>query len=264
MQANKLKNVHETPLRAPKITLLTCFFFAFVTSSKSIATPEYLNQFKAAYNRQEATCKTCHSDPPRRNDYGKAVQRALENTTDGSLTLKVLQTIEKEDSDGDGIINLTEISAGSQPGDPNSKPTSVSLVDNLLPKHSLHPAIIHFPIALITLAAIFEIIGTIKNRKRSDEIENLSLYHNASTLNLGFGVLLAYGSIITGIAAWLRMGFTLEGNLLFHLILASTSAVLGTFAYLQRNRSSYLALVLLSGIIILIAGHLGGLMVHGS
>ena len=126
------------------------------------------------------------------------------------------------------------------------------------------PAIIHFPIALITLAAIFEIIGTIKNRKRRDEIENLSLYHKASTLNLGFGVLLAYGSIITGIAAWLRMGFTLEGNLLFHLILASTSAVLGTFAYLQRNRSSYLALVLLSGIIILIAGHLGGLMVHGS
>ena len=52
--------------------------------------------------------------------------------------------------------------------------------------------------------------------------------------------------------------------LLFHLILASTSAVLGTFAYSQRNRSSYLALVLLSGIIILIAGHLGGLMVHGS
>ncbi|MCE2765634.1 MAG: hypothetical protein LW628_01775, partial [Fimbriimonadaceae bacterium] len=98
MQVNKLKNVHETPLRAPKITLLTCFFFAFVTSSKSIATPEYLNQFKSAYNRQEATCKTCHTDPPRRNDYGKAVQRALENTTDGSLTLKVLQTIEKEDS----------------------------------------------------------------------------------------------------------------------------------------------------------------------
>ena len=98
MQVNKLKNVHKNPLRTPKITLLTCFFFAFVIRSKSIATPEYLNQFKSAYNRQEATCKTCHTDPPKRNDYGKAVQKAQElpEAIQDELAAQFIEDIENE------------------------------------------------------------------------------------------------------------------------------------------------------------------------
>jgi hypothetical protein len=59
------------------------------------------------------------------------------------------------------------------------------------------------------------------------------------------------------------LGYVLEGNLLIHLILASTSILIGLAAYIHREKPTYLWLIAASGILVLIAGHFGGTMVYG-
>jgi len=59
------------------------------------------------------TCMTCHkAKSSRKNPYGSDYKRAG----------YALQAIEGEDSDGDGFANITEINAGTFPGDARSKP----------------------------------------------------------------------------------------------------------------------------------------------
>ena len=68
---------------------------------------------------------------------------------------------------------------------------------------------------------------------------------------------------ITGIVAWLRLGYALEGNLLIHLILASSSILMGIGALTQRETKAYLILIGISGLLVCIAGHFGGNMIYG-
>jgi uncharacterized membrane protein len=230
------------------------------------ATPDFLKEFKVVYPGSNATCKTCHTEPPKRNDFGKAVGAALDETGEQALTKKLLETIEKKDSDGDGFSNIDEINAGTLPGDPKSKPapkteTTASneptkpASSELIPKHSFHPAIVHFPIALLAIAAWLELLS---KRKKGDHI-----LHKASEINLAIGLVTAIGGVITGVAAWLRLGYAIEGDLLIHLLIASTSILVGIGAYYQRSKPNYLILILISGVLVLAAAHFGGNMVYG-
>jgi uncharacterized membrane protein len=204
----------------------------------------------------------CHSKPPQRNPYGKAVEGALDKAGVQDANAEVFKSIEALDSDGDGVSNGDEIKGDSLPGDPNSKPApavkvttqSDSSNGELVPKHSFHPAIVHFPIALLAIAALFELVAKRKNNE---------IYHKASVLNLGIGLLCAAGAIATGVVAWLRLGYKLEGNLLIHLILATLSVLIGIGAYSQREKTTYIWLILISGGLVLVAGHFGGTMIYG-
>lgn len=233
----------------------------------AFANPDILKEFKAIYNKPDATCKICHLEPPKspRNPFGKAVEQALDKTNDGVLTKAVMSSIEKLDSDGDGALNIDEINAGTFPGDPQSKPgasgsnnapteAKTTEAGELIPKHSFHPAIVHFPIALLAVAALLEILG----RRKPD-----SPLHAASVINLALGLLSALAAIATGVVAWLRLGYRIEGDLLIHLLLASSSVIAGFVAYAQREKPSYLLLILVSGLLVLAAGHFGGNMVYG-
>ena len=86
--------------------------------------------FKSMYAPKDGTdlakampCLVCHSKmPPTKtelNAYGKDVQKAAAGKT---VDAKILQAVEKLDSDKDGASNIDEIKAGTLPGDPNSKP----------------------------------------------------------------------------------------------------------------------------------------------
>ena len=252
-------------MRAPNLLVL------LVLASLSLsawATPDILKQFKAIYNKPNITCAECHTKPPQRNAFGKDVEAALDKTSDGMLTKEVMQTIEKLDSDKDGYSNIDEINAGTLPGDPNSKPTAgTSPADgnsgttgtvaksDLIPKHSFHPALVHFPIALLAIAAFLELLF-LRNKN--------SVYHSASVINLAIGLVCSAGTIATGIAAWLRLGYEIKGDLLIHLILASSSVIVGIIAYTQRDKPKpYLAIVLVSGLLVMVAGHFGGNLVYG-
>lgn len=234
--------------------------FALMTSILSVsfsayATPDILKRFKEAYAKPDSNCQVCHTAPPQRNSYGKAVEAAIKKAGVAEPNLEIFKSIETADSDGDGSPNGDEIKASTLPGDPKSKPVP-SKVENpqLVPNHSFHPAIIHFPIALLAVAALLQFISI----RKKDE-----LFHKASVINLAIGLICSIGAIVSGVAAWLRLGYSLEGNLLTHLILASSSILVGLAAYFLRDRPAYLWLIGLSGLLVLIAGHFGGTMVYG-
>jgi uncharacterized membrane protein len=223
----------------------------------TFATPEILKKFKEVYSKPNANCQTCHVKPPQRNVYGKALEDALDRAKTQEVTVEIFRSIEKDDSDGDGVPNIDEIKGNSLPGDPNSKPAagqSKSNQSELIPKHTFHPAIVHFPIALLAIAALLEFLSKWKKEER---------FHSASIINLSVGLICSIGAIATGMFAWLRLGYSLEGNLLLHLIIASGSVLVGVVAYLQREKPTYFWLVIGSGILVLIAGHFGGNMVYG-
>lgn len=73
-------------------------------------------------------CKTCHSSPPTLNAFGEDVRNHL----GGPLVTAVLssiESIEAEDSDGDGVSNIDELNQKGAPGNPDIKPSgTISLV----------------------------------------------------------------------------------------------------------------------------------------
>ncbi len=96
----------------------------FVIAAVAFALPNDLAVFKTAYNPKEGTplagaaCLTCHAKmPPTKdlNPYGKDFLGKGRNAG-------ALKAIESLDSDKDGFSNIAEITAGTLPGDPASKP----------------------------------------------------------------------------------------------------------------------------------------------
>lgn len=102
----------------------------FAIASVGFAKPPFLKVLLDAYKigpnspLGKAKCLSCHLSPapPKRNSFGLDVQAAMEKVHARMLTAEILKSVEKRDSDGDGFSNLTEIRAGTLPGDKSSKP----------------------------------------------------------------------------------------------------------------------------------------------
>lgn len=88
----------------------------FLWATQAEALPSSRRLFDAKYGYKTA-CSLCHEKGggSAGNDYGKAFLRAGAN-------FPAFLKIEKKDSDGDGISNIDEIQAKSNPGDPRSTP----------------------------------------------------------------------------------------------------------------------------------------------
>ena len=77
-------------------------------------------------------CTTCHTVPPARNLFGEQVAanlapgaaRPLSDADYIAALPAALKAVEAMDADGDGISNLAELIAGSQPELSSSRPTS--------------------------------------------------------------------------------------------------------------------------------------------
>ena len=100
---------------------LLALAFVIGTIATAYAVSEYLDRFRTTYpatTYPEATaiasCSLCHTNVPTRNPYGMAFAAAGHSFT----------SIESADSDGDGFTNIQEITAGTYPGDSNSKPST--------------------------------------------------------------------------------------------------------------------------------------------
>lgn len=78
--------------------------------------PSYRRLFEKKY-RYKASCSLCHirGGGSQFNDYGKYFLRLGAN-------IKAFLLLEKKDTDRDGSLNLEEIQAKSNPGDPRSTP----------------------------------------------------------------------------------------------------------------------------------------------
>ena len=90
-------------------------------TSLTIAFPNYLQNFHVRYETAGSAldnCGVCHgASTSEFNPYGQSFADSLVTHPDVDSALVYIEQI---DSDGDGVINITEIMARSFPGDPDS------------------------------------------------------------------------------------------------------------------------------------------------
>lgn len=258
-----------------------------LVTATAMATPEQMEAFRSVLHLKEssrlfkAACMTCHTVPPEHNAFGKDVKSAVKANGQQLITLQLIQELGAKDSDGDGWPNAEEIKQDFLPGDPNSHPAGMprgktsheqmmgkdmgkgaplAFLDPILPKHSMHPLIIHFPIALFLFGTFLELLGW---RRKDAGIRR------AGWLCLLFGAISTAGALPTGLLAFYRVGFQWTGNALIHSILAVSATLLMTGTVLWRRRAAheskaYFALLLLAAALVGAAGHFGALLVYGS
>lgn len=251
---------------------------ATALSATANATPEFWGQYQKLQTMEPrsvmltAECKNCHTSPPRRNPYGKQIEKAMESAGKKEITSDLLRQISSLDSDGDGSTNEQEWKSDTLPGDPLSKPVAGSqgnpptgsspgdTGNALLPKHAFHPAVVHFPIALFIIGVAVDVFGF---RKRDETIRKFG-YWNMS-IGLGFSIL----AVITGLLARSFNNFAWnEPAFLTHFV-ASVSATILMLASILLRRSHhreswfYFAVAVVAALVVGAAGHFGAAMVYG-
>src|SRR5690242_8048436 len=87
----------------------------------------------------------------------------------------------------------------------------------LLAPHAQHPVIIHFPIALFIMSAVFELLAVWRKQPALESVAYFNLL--AAAISIPF-------TILTGILAWQWQleGAALKGNLRIHLAFALATA----------------------------------------
>lgn len=140
----------------------------------------------------------------------------------------------------------------------------------LLAKHAQHVALVHFPIALIFVSVLFDLLSL---RKQSLALLRAAYY------TVIVAAVAAVPTIATGLLAWQFQleGARLKGNLRLHLILAlCSSAMIWLVCWFhvkeQRNESQFdspgarLAVEVAAVALTLLTGHVGGFVsgVNGS
>ena len=238
-------------------------------------------------------CTLCHVKVPSLNSYGLEIKAALKAARTKTLTAEILHSVDEKDSDGDGAGNAQEFAADTLPGDSASKPAVIippksaaksaaangdepgpwAIQTLLFPKHAQHPVVVHFPIALLMIALLFDFLGA--------RTKNRSL-HAAACYNLAVAALFAPVSVVTGLLAWwfkyvphpytgsLLSQLTGNTDILYHLIMGVVSMlIIWALWAMRRNdlrdetpRFSF-AYIILGGLalpIIAITGHLGGVL----
>src|SRR5689334_1895123 len=132
----------------------------------------------------------------------------------------------------------------------------------LLASHAQHPVIVHFPIALFIMSAIFEVLATLRKQPAFASVAYFNL--------LGAAISVPF-TIATGLLAWQWQleGAPLKGNLRIHVAFAATTAamivLLWWMRYRLRRRSEspparYFLLLALGLAMITLTGHLGGIL----
>lgn len=179
---------------------------------------------------------------------------------DATLNNQVLAKIDNlKAPNGKGTIQelLTkgELPAGEATPAPTTELTPPAEVPPLVPNHSFHPAVVHFPIGLLLFSAFLALLNLMRP---STELES------ASRINL-LGAVASLAIVLpTGIAAWLRLGYKLEGAMLIHLLLGTTSSLLMIAAALALKKNPRVSLFILgiAALVVGATGHWGSLMVY--
>lgn len=227
------------------------------------AEPKFLTSFREHFRPDPASqvgkadCQTCHTRPPARNAFGKIVEAELEAQQKGEVDDAVLKAVgEKRAPDGRTFAEI--IAKGEAPAAALPLEPVATAPQPLVPNHSFHPAIVHFPIALAVFAWVLELAGW----RRQD-----SGLRHASAWALGAALLTAAASLATGLIALNRLGFALEGKPLVHMCsaLGATTVLATAFFFKLRKQDSapaYWVLLTLAAVLVGLTGHLGSLMVY--
>ena len=129
--------------------------------------------------------------------------------------------------------------------------------------HSIHPMLVHFPIALIVMSFVFDVLAV---WRRKAPLATAAFY------NLAAAAITSVPTVATGLLAWQWQlaGARLKGVLRLHLVFAATSTaliwVLWAMRWRDRKRSAplpgplYFVLGLITVMMIALTGHLGGFL----
>jgi uncharacterized membrane protein len=230
----------------------------------------------------QRSCGNCHISPTsQRNAYGLEIEQAMTSTGASDLTPAILHRVETMDAAGDGVTNLQRIQQGLPPaGAPGAKPAAKSAPATpklvvagheinpsdwqWIPKNGMHPAIVHFPIALFISGLFLDLLGLVRKNKTF-------LY--AGWYNLILAAISALAACATGYAAILLQQIPVGGLIKTHLSLAiAATIVMWVMVALRvhkhenigiQARVVYYVLAALNFCIISYAGHLGGMYVYG-
>jgi uncharacterized membrane protein len=131
----------------------------------------------------------------------------------------------------------------------------------ILAKHAQHVALVHFPIALIVVSVLFDLLSL---RKQSFALLRAAYY------TVIVAAISAVPTIATGLLAWQLQfeGKRLKGNLKLHMILALSSSVLiwlVCWLHIKEQRKPQfnsprvrLAIELVAVALTMLTGHVGG------
>lgn len=244
-----------------------------------VATPEEMErlhrvaELKPSSKLLKAECMTCHTDVPLHNPFGRDVKSAIKSSGRAGVDAEIWTRLASIDSDQDGWSNGEEVRLDTLPGDPGDHPPesrsreetqtnariSVGL-DQVIPNHSLHPVVIHFPIALFLFGVAFDLIGA---RKKDSGLRMTGWW------GLLMGTISTAVAIPTGVAALLRSGYQWTGPALSHALFAATATALMISTTLWRRKGeiqskTYFALLLVAALAVALAGHFGGQLVYGN
>ena len=128
----------------------------------------------------------------------------------------------------------------------------------------LHPLLIHFPIALVLVAAMAELVATMTNSRD---------WHVVAVTNLRAGAVLAVGAAIVGWLLASAPGVEPSATLEWHRWLGTTAAIAAAAAALatggadgpsERTRWIYRTALFGAAACVALTGHLGGILVWGA
>lgn len=277
------------------LSLLAILSLATVGLSK----PEFLEQLEKLPQMEPAKrakaegCNLCHTNPPRRNEFGRAVHDAMEAAGKEEVNAALLTALADGDADGDGVSNGEEFRQDTLPNDRASKPGQPDAISpptrgggiagaraidldpgqtetsepeeeeneqgEMIPDHGFHPALVHFPIALFLFGALLDWQGS----KRKN-----SVWREAGWLALAAGTIMTVPAMATGWAAYLANGYAFEGEPMRHLIAGHVAFLLMVGTTLMRRQRTpesipYWSLLALAAVAVGVAGHLGSTLVFG-
>jgi uncharacterized membrane protein len=131
----------------------------------------------------------------------------------------------------------------------------------LLAKHAQHVVLVHFPIALVVIALIFDLMEL----RRPNRGWEAAAYYNLSVAAAAI-----FPVVLTGVLAWRWQleAAPLRGILRFHLLLGATSCALLWIAWWTARRArrgtvsrwSRLATEAVAALAIALTAHLGGIV----
>ena len=82
----------------------------------------FQDTYKPTGELAKLKCEMCHVGKTNKlNPYGQAQADAMKKANAKTLTAEILRSLDKLDSDKDGMSNLDEIKAGRNPGVPDKK-----------------------------------------------------------------------------------------------------------------------------------------------
>lgn len=138
-----------------------------------------------------------------------------------------------------------------------------------------HAILVHFPIAMLIVAAVLEVIAALRDRF-GRTVDQPPVLSHAGLVCVGFGTA---GAIAASAAGWLNadiegVGSSVESNLFWHRWLGITVCVFavviaiaglaGRSGVRRRAVVVYRGVLLLTAALVGFTGHLGGNMVYGS